>query len=79
VLLTDVVMPGMSGQDLAARLLKDRPDMRVLFMSGYAEDAIPVLDRPSTQSAFLKKPFSADRLTKAVARELARARELREE
>jgi PAS domain S-box-containing protein len=76
VLLTDIVMPGMHGQALAAKVQKLRPDVRVIFMSGYAEDAIPPLERPS---AFLAKPFSAATLDQAVAREIAMARVLREQ
>jgi PAS domain S-box-containing protein len=79
VLLTDIVMPGMHGQTLAARLLKIRPDVRVVFMSGYAEDAIPALDRLATPAAFLAKPFSAVALDQIVAREIAIARSLRDE
>jgi len=77
VLLTDIVMPGMHGQILAATLLKVRPDIRVVFMSGYAEDSIPPLDRLATPAAFLAKPFSSATLTEAVAREIARARAVR--
>jgi CheY-like chemotaxis protein len=79
VLLTDVVMPGMPGQTVAASLLKVMPDIRVIFMSGYAEEAIPELGRLSTPSAFLAKPFSAATLGQAVAREIARARAVREQ
>jgi PAS domain S-box-containing protein len=78
VLLTDIVMPGIHGQTLAAMLLKDRPDVRVVFMSGYAEDAIPALDRLATPAAFLAKPFSAVALAQIVGREIAVARALRE-
>jgi two-component system, cell cycle sensor histidine kinase and response regulator CckA len=63
LLLTDVVMPGLSGQQVAERLTADRPDLPVLFTSGYNEDAIAhhgVL-RPGT--AFLEKPFTAQELT----------------
>jgi two-component system cell cycle sensor histidine kinase/response regulator CckA len=66
VLLTDVVMPGLSGQQLAAQLVEERPDVRVLFASGYAEDAIAnhgVL-RPGT--AFLEKPFTAPELASTL-------------
>jgi PAS domain S-box-containing protein len=78
VLLTDIVMPGMHGQVLAAKLLKARPDVRVIFMSGYAEDSIPALERLATPAAFLAKPFSSATLADAVAREIARARALRD-
>jgi len=52
LLLTDVVMPGIRGTELAQRLLSDRPDLRVLFVSGYPEEGIA---DPST--AVLQKPF----------------------
>ncbi len=56
LVLTDVVMPGMSGVDLARRLERIRPGVRILFMSGYAEP--PVL-RGVGQSRFLQKPFTS--------------------
>jgi two-component system cell cycle sensor histidine kinase/response regulator CckA len=78
VLLTDIVMPGMHGQVLAARLLKIRPDVRIKFMSGYADDSITGLYRLATPATFLAKPFSSMTLTEAVAREITEARAIRE-
>lgn len=79
VLLTDIVMPGMHGQTLATKLLERRPDTRVIFMSGYAEDGIPALDRLAASAAFLAKPFTATTLDQAIAREIALARVLRDQ
>jgi CheY-like chemotaxis protein len=62
LLLTDVVMPGGTGPELFRRLSADRPSMRVLFMSGYAEQDL--FDRAAVthQGAFLAKPFSKQEL-----------------
>jgi two-component system cell cycle sensor histidine kinase/response regulator CckA len=67
LLVTDVVMPEMHGSALAQRLVSQRPDLRVLFMSGYSE-ALPVLrdNRASRRMAFLQKPFVAAHLVGAV-------------
>jgi len=66
LLLTDVVMPGMSGPELAGQLTLERPGMRRIYMSGYAATALEqriLLDR---DSAFLQKPFTATQLTARV-------------
>lgn len=72
LLLTDVVMPQMSGRELADRLAMTKPGLKVLYMSGYADDAIVhhgVLD-PGT--VFIGKPFSAADLTRKVRETLDR-------
>ncbi|HET7342434.1 MAG TPA: PAS domain S-box protein [Methylomirabilota bacterium] len=66
LLVTDVVMPQMSGRELAAQLLQRRPRTRVLYISGYSEDAIAqhgVLDPDTT---LLAKPFTPDELRRTV-------------
>jgi two-component system, cell cycle sensor histidine kinase and response regulator CckA len=69
VLLTDMVMPGMGGRELAEQVLERRPGTPVVFMSGYTEDA-PTLDAGRQPSSFLTKPFSSTALREAVARAL---------
>lgn len=70
LLVSDVIMPGMLGKDLAERLSEVRPDTRVLYMSGYAQ---PVLHTHGTLDpgvALLEKPFTANDLLTAVRRRL---------
>jgi PAS domain S-box-containing protein len=68
LLLTDVVMPGMSGPELV-HIVKHRwPTIRVLYMSGYADDDIEDLDR---DAGFLQKPFTPGELTAKIAEVLA--------
>lgn len=62
VLLTDVVMPGMSGPQLAEKILEHRPDTKVLYMSGYAEDVDEVRAAIERGQTFLPKPFTPERL-----------------
>ncbi|MBI3873390.1 MAG: response regulator [candidate division Zixibacteria bacterium] len=66
LLLTDVVMPGVSGSELAEWIVTQRPDMRVLFMSGYTDDTIVHHGLREGQIDFLEKPFSPDRLAAKV-------------
>ena len=65
LLLTDVVMPEMSGFELAARALTDRPDLPVLFVSSYAHDANAQF-APGNIPRLLRKPFTPAQLTRAV-------------
>lgn len=66
VLLTDVVMPGMSGPELATALKQRDVDMRVIFMSGYPNDALVAHQMPDDSSIFIQKPFSRQSLMEAL-------------
>jgi PAS domain S-box-containing protein len=71
VLVTDIVMPGMHGPELAFRLRLERPDIGLLYVSGYAEDAVAGGGEFATPGAFLPKPFTSDALARAVRRAAA--------
>ena len=64
--MTDVVLPGASGPKLADRLATSRPDMKVLFVSGYTADALVHGDLHRTDFAFLSKPFSLNTLARKI-------------
>jgi len=66
LLLSDVVMPGMSGPQVAAMLTEMRPSMKVVYMSGYTDDAIVRHGVMANDMAFLQKPFTPDRLTNKI-------------
>ena len=66
LLLTDVVMPGLHGREVAEALLRDRPTMRVLFMSGYTEDEVLHRGISTEVLAFIAKPFTPETLAVRV-------------
>jgi CheY-like chemotaxis protein len=66
LLLTDVIMPGMSGNDMSKILLAKQPDMPVLFMSGYTDDAIVQHGVLEAGINFLQKPFTPGALALKV-------------
>jgi DNA-binding NtrC family response regulator len=70
LLATDVVMPGMSGRDLAERLRSVLPDLKTLYISGYTDDAIAHHGVLGPGVAFLEKPYSRQDLLAAVRRAL---------
>jgi CheY-like chemotaxis protein len=67
LVLTDVIMPGLSGPQIVDELLRQRPALRVVFMSGYPSDQ---LNQP--EAAFLPKPFNPQSLSRMIRRELDR-------
>ena len=64
--VTDVVMPGMDGRDLAQHLLKRKPNMKVLYVSGYTDNAIIRSGMLEPGTAFLEKPFTPEVLARKV-------------
>ena len=66
LLLTDVMMPGLAGSDLFVRLRKTRPSLRVLFMSGFADEVVMRQGVLDSGTPFLQKPFTAIALAQKV-------------
>ncbi|HLL69747.1 MAG TPA: response regulator [Micromonosporaceae bacterium] len=71
--LTDVIMPEMSGPQLIERLVSLRPDLRYLLMSGYTAGSFPGGNPPNAELPLLRKPFTADALLEGIADVLAGA------
>ena len=70
VFVTDVIMPGMDGPSWVREALKTRPEARVVFISGYSENAFDTEEDQFPNSIFLPKPFSLNELTDTVQRVL---------
>jgi PAS domain S-box-containing protein len=68
LLLTDVVMPRLGGPELAERLMQRRPEMKVLYISGYASTVIAGQSLPDARADFLQKPFATDDLVQKVGK-----------
>jgi two-component system cell cycle sensor histidine kinase/response regulator CckA len=67
LVLTDVVMPGFNGQELAERLAASRPDTKVLYMSGYTDDVVVRNALLGPNVAFIQKPFSGQALARKLS------------
>ena len=66
LLITDVVLPKISGREMAAQILRARPDMKLLYMSGYTESAIVATGILTKEVPFLQKPFTPAALAQKV-------------
>jgi two-component system, cell cycle sensor histidine kinase and response regulator CckA len=64
-------MPGMSGRDLALQLLQSRPDLKVLYTSGYSADIVALRDIQVTGPGFMQKPYSPEALVRQIRAVLA--------
>ena len=66
LVITDVVMPGMGGREMVRRLTKSHPRVKVLYLSGYTEDAVISEGAAEGDTAFLQKPFTLQHLSRKV-------------
>jgi len=72
LLLTDVVMPGMNGRELRDQIEKIRPGTKVMYMSGYTENVLPLREIVEAGANFLEKPFTPDALAGKIREVLDR-------
>jgi PAS domain S-box-containing protein len=72
LLVTDVIMPQMSGPELAQRLKEVRPEIHVLYMSGYTDDKLRDLSTPDSEVALIQKPFYTKELATKIREMLKR-------
>ena len=70
LVLTDIIMPKMTGPELGRHLVRLKPNLTIVFMSGYADDPV-VADHERMPPMFLAKPFTADALIEKVRQALA--------
>jgi two-component system, cell cycle sensor histidine kinase and response regulator CckA len=75
LLLTDLVMPGIGGRELAALIQQHQPEIRILYMSGYSDQATTRNGTREHGSAYLEKPFSESQLAQAIRTTLDHPRE----
>jgi len=66
LLISDAVMPGMSGRDVATRFLRTRPEARELYMSGYTDDSVVRQGIINHSAAFIQKPLTPARLLRKI-------------
>jgi two-component system, cell cycle sensor histidine kinase and response regulator CckA len=69
-MVTDVIMPGINGRELAESLALTRPEMQVIYMSGYTDRVMSKDGVLDASVAYLQKPFTPDKLTQMVHRVL---------
>jgi CheY-like chemotaxis protein len=72
LLLTDVMMPGMSGPEMVQVMLAKRPDLKVVFMSGYTDEKLRVCDFSEERLTFIMKPFNPASLVNLISDNIRR-------
>jgi signal transduction histidine kinase/ActR/RegA family two-component response regulator len=76
LVVTDIVMPGMNGRELARELAKLRPDLKVLYMSGYTDNAVSQQELIDYENRYMQKPFTPESLAEKVRELLGRKSDL---